>query len=335
MRGPSSLTSAKNRGHWWRIAPGSFKAYAFAMLLVAIATALRGAFGLLTGQIQAFTTFYPAVLLATLIGGAGPGILAALTSGVICWLFFLPPFTGLLPLSLGDEINLLTFLIASVVIVWATDHYRRLTKRLRDEENLRRLAVEELAHRLKNKVATIQSIVAFNLSAHPEAKNKISGALAALMATDDLITAAQGRGADIRDILSAELKPYDLSRVAMSGGDLRLPAKLALIFALLIHELATNAAKYGSLSKSIGKLSIDWTFEDGRLSLVWRETDGPLVKPPSGSGFGTRLFKRALEQFGGGLHEEFAPTGLVCKLNLTITEMETDDVTATAEKLHS
>jgi hypothetical protein len=86
---------------------------------------------------------------------------------------FLPPCTELLPLSLGDEINLLTFLIASVVIVWATDHYRRLTKRLRDEENLRRLAAEELAHRLKNKVATIQSIVAFNLSAHPEGKRAI------------------------------------------------------------------------------------------------------------------------------------------------------------------
>jgi len=320
MRGPSNLTSGKSPGRRWRIAPGSIKAYVVAILLVVVATALRLAFGLLTTQIQAFTTFYPAVLFATLAGGVGPGTLAAVLSGIICWLFFLPPFTELLPLSVGDEINLLTFLITSAVIVWATDHYRSLANRLKDEENLRKLAVEELAHRLKNKVATIQSIIAFNLSDHSEAKDKISGALAALMATDDLISAAQSRGADIRDILSAELKPYDLSRVAMSGENLLLPAKFALMFALLIHELATNAAKYGSLSKSTGKLSIDWAFEDDRLSLVWRETDGPPVNPPSGGGFGTKLFQRALGQFGGGLHKDFAPTGLVCKLNVAIPE---------------
>ena len=320
MRGQSNLTSGKSQGRRWRIAPGSIKAYALAILLVVVATALRWAFGLLTTQIQAFATFYPAVLFATLAGGVGPGTLAVVLSGTICWLFFLPPFTDLLPLSVGDKINLLTFLIASGVIVWATDHYRSLANRLKDEEILRKLAVEELAHRLKNKVATIQSIIAFSLSDQPEAKDKISGALAALMATDDLISAAQGRGADIREILSAELKPYDLSRVAMSGDNLLLPAKFALMFALLIHELATNAAKYGSLSKSTGKLSIDWAFEDDRLSLVWRETDGPPVNPPSDSGFGTRLFQRALEQFGGDLHEDFAPTGLVCKLNVVIPE---------------
>jgi two-component sensor histidine kinase len=312
----------------WRVTPGSFRAYAFAILLVALATTLRWAFGLLTPWVQAFTMFYPAVLLATLAGGAGPGVFVALLSAMIGWLLFLPPFINLLPLTLADEINLLTFLVASLAVVWATEHYRRLTKRLKDEEGLRKIAVDELAHRLKNKVATIQAIIAIRLRDNPAVRNEISGALAALMATDDLITSAQGKGAHINDILLAELTPYDLSRVTMKGRELLLPTKLALTFALLLHELATNAAKYGSLSKPTGKLTIKWALAGRRLNLVWRETDGPVVKPRSHSGFGTKLFMQALEQFDGTAKADFAPTGLICTIDVTVPENEADNLAA-------
>ena len=174
----------------------------------------------------------------------------------------------LLPLTRADEINLLTYLYSSMLIVWATDHYRRLIKRLQDEEGFRKLAVEELAHRLKNKLATIQAIVNFRLREHPHVRDEIAGALTALTATDDLITAAQGQGAHIGDILSTELAPYDLSRISMDGPDCLLSPKLALTMALLVHELATNAAKYGALSSAAGKLAIDWTLSDTRLSSI-------------------------------------------------------------------
>jgi two-component sensor histidine kinase len=327
-----SLSAAAS---FWRIAPGSFKAYAFAVLLAGVAAAVRWAFGFLAFdfELQAFTTFYPAVLLATLIGGAGPGIFAALFSAVTCWLFFLPPFTELLPLGLSDEINLLTFLISSLFIVWATDHYRRLTKQLRDEEHFRKLAVAELSHRLRNKVATIQAIVAFRLQAHPEIKDEINRALGALRSTDELIAAVQGKGARIRDVLVAELTAYEHSRISITGPDLLLPSKLALTFALLVHELATNAAKYGALSKRTGKLSVEWLLTEGRLSLVWREMDGPPVTPPTDSGFGTRLFQRALEQFDGTANADFAPTGLVCKLNVAIPEEEFSQITDTSDPI--
>jgi two-component sensor histidine kinase len=321
---PNIVASVETASAFWRIGPGSLKAYALAILLVAVATGLRWSLGLLTFWVQAFTTFYPAVLIATLVGGAGPGIFATLLSAMVCWLLFLPPFPNLWHLSLADEINLITFLLASLVIVWATEHYRSVTKRLRDEEALRKLAVEELAHRLKNKVATIQSIISFRLRDNPEVRDEICGALAALMATDDLITAAQGKGANIRDILTAELTPYDLSHTTITGENLLLPSKLAMTFALLMHELATNAAKYGALSEPTGKLFIDWSLAGGRLSLVWREVDGPAVTPPSRSGFGTRLLQRALEQFDGTVSTDFAPTGLECKLEVAIPESEPD-----------
>ncbi len=299
--------------------PGSTEAYVYATCLVVLAGLARWALGFITQDLQAFTTFYPAVLIATLLGGAGPGVFAAVLGGFVCWWEFLSPYTQLLPLSPADEINLLTFFVASIAIVWATDHYRRLTKRLRDEERFRKLAVDELAHRLKNKVATIQSIVGFRLRDYPEVRNEINRSLASLMATDDMITATQGQGAPLRAILAAEFAPYDMARIALSGPDCLLSPRLALTMALLMHELATNAAKYGALSASSGKLSVDWALGNRRLSITWRESGGPPVSPPSHAGFGTRLFQRALEQFDGKVEAAFEPGGLVCRLSLVLS----------------
>ena len=183
------------------------------------------------------------------------------------------------------------------------------------EEKFRKLAVDELAHRLKNKLATIQAIVSLRLREHPQVRDEIASSLDVLSATDDMITKMQGQGASISDILSTELAPYDVSRISMEGPDCLLSPKLALTMSLLVHELATNAAKYGALSVSAGKLSINWSLSDLQLILDWRETGGPLVNPPSHGGFGTRLFLRALEPFSGKVQATFAPSGLACKLS--------------------
>jgi two-component sensor histidine kinase len=91
--------------------------------------------------------------------------------------------------------------------------------------------------------------------------------------------------------------------------------------ALLFHELTTNAAKYGALSRSIGKISIRWSHSDPWLNLEWRESEGPQVTVPNHRGFGTRLFLRALEQFGGKVEATFASTGLICKLSVPLSEL--------------
>jgi two-component sensor histidine kinase len=205
--------------------------------------------------------------------------------------------------------------------VWAADHYRKLTKRLEDEEKFRQLAAEELAHRLKNKVATIQSIVALRLRDDPQVRDEILGCFGSLKATDDLIIAAQGKGACLCDIVSAELRPYDVARINTKGPDILLPPKLALTMALLLHELATNAAKYGALSSSLGKIYVEWSCADGRLNLEWCEREGPQVTTPSHHGFGTRLFLRALAQFGGKVDASFAPGGLVCTLSVPLSDV--------------
>src|SRR5262245_51749899 len=307
---------------------GSAEAYAFATLCVAVAAGVRWTAGLWCEGIVPFATFFPAVLLAALVGGIGPGIVAAIAGGTIGWWAFMTPPMTFFPLKPGQIISLIGYLITCLILVWAAEHYRRLTKRLEDEQKFRELAVEELAHRLKNKVATIQSIVSLRLREDPQAGDEIVNCLGALRATDDLIIAAQGEGARIGDILSAELHPYDVTRISVAGPEILLSPKLALTMALLFHELATNAAKYGALSHSGGKISVRWSRLDPWLNLEWRESDGPPVIAPTHRGFGTRLFLRSLDQFGGKVDATFASSGLVCKLSVPVSEP--DPVTSTA-----
>lgn len=316
MGGPSN-----RRVNWSeRISPGSAEAYAFATFCLVVASLLRWSLGLLSPDVLIFPTYYPAVLFAALVGGIGPGVFAAMLGGVIGWCAFMSPQFTFLPLTPGRQIGLLTYLFAALLIVWGADHYRRLAKRLADEETLRKLTVDELSHRIKNKLATIQAIIRFRLREYPQVSKEIIDSLDALSATDELIMATQGQGARIADIISAEVQPYEVSRVAMDGPDVLLPPKLALMMALLVHELATNAAKYGALSLSTGKLSIRWSLSYSRLDLEWRESGGPTVTAPSHCGFGTRLFLRGLEQFGGTVEVDFATTGLICKLSFMLPE---------------
>jgi two-component sensor histidine kinase len=311
---------------WWRPSPGSAEAYAFATFLVVVASLIRWGLSFISKDIFIFAAFYPAVLFATYIGGSSVGVFAAVLGGVTAWSAFAP-----YPVTPGAEIKLLGYVFACTLIIWGADHYRRLMKRLEDEERFRKLAVEELAHRLKNKLATIQSIISFQLREEPQVRDAILRRLSALSATDDLVMAAQGQGARIRDILSAELKPYEVSRVSMEGPDCLLSPKLALTMALLIHELATNAAKYGALSNSVGKLSIGWSLSAERLDLQWRENGGPVITTPTHRGFGIRLLSRAMDQFGGTVETVFEPTGLICKLRVVIPERKlgvVPDVTA-------
>jgi two-component sensor histidine kinase len=222
------------------------------------------------------------------------------------------------PLAPWPALDLPLYALACGFLIWGAESYRRLASRLQNEEDLRKLAVEELAHRLKNKIATIQSILRFQLRDQPRIRDTIVARLVALAETDELIMAAQGRGAGIRDILISELEPYELSRVSMTGHDIFLPPRLALTMALLIHELATNAAKYGALSIAAGKLAICWSVSDGTLSLEWREIGGPPVAAPAHRGFGLQLFSRALDQFNGSVEMSFEEPGLVCELKAAL-----------------
>jgi two-component sensor histidine kinase len=173
---------------------------------------------------------------------------------------------------------------------------------------------------LKNKITTIQAIISLELYDIPQRRDAIISRLAALGATDDLILEAQGQGARLREILSTELSAYEPSRIAIKGPVILLSPKVAMTMALLIHELATNSAKYGALSSKTGHVDICWSLSGARFSLEWRESGGPLVEAPVHRGFGMRLLSRALDQFGGMVETIFESEGLICKLSAEFPE---------------
>ncbi len=190
-------------------------------------------------------------------------------------------------------------------------------------ERQQKLLVDELNHRVKNSLATVQAIASQTLRATPDPeafRQAFESRLIALSATHDLLTATSWRGADLRDVLLVEFKPYAPNRYALDGESVDLAPSEALALGLVVHELATNAAKYGALSDGDGCVEVTWTVEDSRLRLTWRERGGPAVTPPARVGFGSRLIERSLTgSLAGSARLEFAPDGLICQIELPLS----------------
>jgi two-component sensor histidine kinase len=292
----------------------------FAILCLALAT--LGRWGL--AQIRPdvfFTPYFPAVVITTVFGGVRIGILTAIASGALG-----------VGINFGEteadsvRIALLAiFWAVCGVAIWGVEHYRsiarheqEISKRLIEEEQYRKLVVDELQHRLKNKVSTTHAVLHQVLHDQPQVWATIDHRLRALSATDDLIAKVDGRGCDIRDLLHSELGPYGHVRFTLNGDALFLPDKLAVSLALMFHELATNAGKYGAFSSARGFLQVSWTVDGDRLNIVWDEAEGPPVETIGKPGFGTKLLNSALLAFNGKTEIRFLKTGIHCTMQCRI-----------------
>lgn len=161
-----------------------------------------------------------------------------------------------------------------------------------------KLMIDELNHRVKNTLATVQSIAMQTARSHVDPATFAKGFQARLMAlshTHDLLTRSHWEGADLSDILEHETEAHGANRVIQNGPSLALDPAAALSLGMIFHELATNAAKYGALSLGEGRVFVDWSIsnqQDRQLHLTWREMGGPLVVEPERKGFGSRLIER-------------------------------------------
>ena len=182
-------------------------------------------------------------------------------------------------------------------------------------QNRQRLLMDELNHRVKNTLATVQAIAQQTLrgSATPQQfAEAFESRLLALSKTHNALTDSRWEGAGLQQILKQELSPYGAERVTLSGNDVQLSARVALALGMVFHELATNAAKYGALSAA-GRLRVSWFMEADTLSLEWRETGGPAPSPPTRRGFGSRLIERSITgELQGSVMIDYNPEGLVC-----------------------
>jgi two-component sensor histidine kinase len=157
----------------------------------------------------------------------------------------------------------------------------------------------------------------------PHVWDSIDHRLRALSATDDLIARVDGSGCDIKDLLRSELGPYGHVRFNLNGDPLFLPAKLAVSLALIFHELATNAGKYGAFSAANGMLQVSWSVTDDNpdipwLKISWDETEGPTVENVGPAGFGTKLLQSALRSFDGKTEISFLKSGVHCTMQCRI-----------------
>lgn len=196
------------------------------------------------------------------------------------------------------------------------DERRRRNEQAEEE---RTLLVREMAHRVKNGFALVQAIARQTFSrSNPESYNAFAERLAALAGTYDLILSREGSAAPIREIISAALRAHIASeeRIRLDGPDVVLPADLALPLSLVLHELATNATKYGSLGSEPGTVAIEWKHDDGRVLLVWTETGGPAVTAPTKRGFGSVLIERAFSSKAQAQsRSDYRPKGSSSKLS--------------------
>jgi PAS domain S-box-containing protein len=193
-------------------------------------------------------------------------------------------------------------------------------------EERQALLAREVDHRAKNALALVQSIVrltrASDISAYTTA---VEGRIRALSRAHTTLSQSRWQGADIRGLVEEELAPYrtaDQSRIETSGPNVSLQPAAAQSLALALHELVTNAAKYGALSSMSGRIHLSWGFAQGALVLQWTESGGPATVSPSSPGFGTRIITASIEgQLGGQVAFDWRPEGLQCVLSVPRDDM--------------
>ncbi|MBD8664425.1 sensor histidine kinase [Rhizobium sp. CFBP 8752] len=274
-----------------------------------------------------YLTFFPAVILTTFLAGVWPGAVCAVACGVAAWYWFIPPF-AMFEIN-GSVLVALTF-YACVVIVdilliqvmhKAVDdlqeerlrsedlvrEQQRLLAEQKERERQQRVLQRELSHRMKNTLAMVQAVVSQSLRNATDVKlagEMASARIDALARAQDTLTATNWSAADVETIVRTSVEPHQDSadRFDIFGPPMVLEAQPSMGLALAIHELATNATKYGALSTADGKVEIRWTApgENG-FAFTWIESKGPAVSEPTRRGFGSRLMERVVPTYFNGV----------------------------------
>jgi PAS domain S-box-containing protein len=210
---------------------------------------------------------------------------------------------------------------AEGTIVGASRIARDITQRKRNEAQIAVLA-REAEHRAKNLLANVQAIVHLSQSDTPRGlKDVIEGRIRALADVHSLFVKSRWAGAELGCLIRQELSPYSRQgeeRTQIDGPTVMLKPDMAQAIAVALHELATNAAKYGALSVANGRVHVEWSrAADGRLVLRWTEAGGPPVSPPARKGFGSHAVEAMMRgQVGGDVQIDWRTEGLACEIAL-------------------
>ena len=290
------------------------------IVVAALAVAIRAALPLQPDQLPTLTIVVMLAVVTTFVGAAA-GIATAVVGGMASWYLFFNPQSW--SLANGAWVPLLGFTVISIVIVSTSSLYRSSERRLHDREKAEleekaanaEFFAREMAHRLKNALAIVQAIAFQTLGTDRPEASRFAGRLRALSDANELLTEEiQQPVADVRQILRAALALFKdgKGRVEVRSVDASIPAQQVVSLALALHELGTNAVKYGALSAKGGTVIVTVEEDGDRLKLLWEERGGPPVSQPEQTGFGTRLLQRS----GINTRIQYEPDGLKCSFGI-------------------
>ena len=223
----------------------------------------------------------------------------------------------------------ITSLIGGILLLVGLTFAVRMATTIARGDMLHNLLIDELNHRVKNTLALMQAIAVQTFrSASRDERTKFEGRLGALAEAHNLLSQEKCAGSELKDVVVRVLQPFLLNapeRIRMEGPAVPLSPRLAVVLSMIVHEIATNAAKYGALSNETGRVTLEWEIiadaPKPRLRLLWTETGGPPVSAPVQRGFGSRLIERsARDQLGGEATVDFLPRGVVCTVICTLDE---------------
>jgi two-component sensor histidine kinase len=300
-----------------RIRPYSAAAFAIAFAAVAAATVLRFAGGWASADLR-FAIYLPAILATGLLAGMPAAIGATIASILIIFWAFMPPYFEFKRPSEVEQINILLNVVPYFITVYFAHLCRVVLQRFRRSDLNNRILAKELEHRGRNIFSVLEVIVQKTLADSPERANSIIGRLKSIHYSNELLT-GKPLSISIKDLLQQEFAAYGTNRLQTWGSDFDIGPESARHLVLLFHELATNAAKHGSLSFPNGRVLVDWRDNGEEIALTWKECGGPRVKRPNQVGFGSQLLDICTKSLSGTRQEDFGPDGYTCTLTFKLT----------------
>ncbi|WDQ97559.1 HWE histidine kinase domain-containing protein [Devosia sp. J2-20] len=303
-----------------------------------------------------YLTFFPAVIVTTLLAGLWPGVVSAVLCGLASWFFFIAPANSF-ALNAGATTALLFYaFIVSVDIVIihgitvTAQHLKaeresmarlahslqRSNLALAERESEQQVLSQEIGHRLKNQLALVQAIVSQTLRSKndlPGISKTLTERIGVLADAQDMLIAGSAGHASVADIVQkiAALHGNEgQRRIVADGPAIKLSSKPTLTLSMILHELATNATKYGALASVDGVVNINWSVESRQgveaFVIKWVEQGGPAVEQPQDKGFGSRLVRAGLPSSGSEVIMDFRPDGLVCTISADLAGMQSEQI---------
>jgi two-component sensor histidine kinase len=286
--------------------------YTMAFVTVGLATLLQWA---ARNQYDGtpYLTIYPAIIVAALIGGRGPGFVAAILSGGSQWTLFIPALHWFAVLSYAFDATVCVMLIDYInrtldLLLAHIDHEKQAKQH-------QYILAKELHHRIQNLFTVIQGVIRFSLPGGgtvdaAAVRERLTDRLQSMSATNRAITDSLGDGVRLHDLIGAEIRGFESHFDIVGADGLVLGAQITQNLSLILHELVTNALKYGALSVPQGRVTVWLDWADGVLTFDWQERGGPRVIQPEGSGFGSRILGAFAKGFCREVEAIYAPAGL-------------------------